>query len=100
MIMPSSRGWAMSNGPATAAPLGISMAMTTPPSVGSTIQLKPRSWTCGLLARVLHAIDREQHRLEHALDVDLGPLRRRIALVVDFLGDRVVTLAQHDFDGV
>ena len=41
----------MSNGPATAAPLGISIAMTTPPSVGSTIRTRegPRSdpWRMG-----------------------------------------------------
>ena len=34
----------MSKGPATAAPIPISMAMTTPPSSnGLTIQLRPRS---------------------------------------------------------
>ena len=91
----------MSKGPATAAPLGISIAITTPPSVGSTIQLKPRSRTGrgsspGFFTRSI-AIE---HRFEHTLDIEFGPGRRRITVVMDFLGDGVVAFAQDDFNGI
>ena len=44
-IMLSNRDRSIANGPATAAPIGISMAMTTASLTGSTIQLNPLSVT-------------------------------------------------------
>ena len=71
------------------------------PSVGSTIQLNPRSWTVrasspGFLTRsIASSIDLSTPSTSSSVHV-----RGRVAQVMDFLGDGVVTLAQHDFDVV
>ena len=95
--MASSARCSIWKGPATAAPVGISIAMTTPSGVGSTIQLNPRSVTkrsstSGFLARSMA----EQDRLQHVFDVVIGPRGGR-GRCLEALGDRVVPLAQDDF---
>ena len=49
-------------------------------------------------ARILHAIDREQHGFEHILDIDFGPRRWLVADMVNLLGDRIIALAKNDFN--
>ena len=59
------RDSSIANGPALTVPSCISRCNSTPPSSGLTIQLKPRSVTSGgIAARILGALEREQHALE------------------------------------
>ena len=86
----------MSNGPAITAPVGISMAMTTPPVVGSTIQLNPLQRHEALVCtRVLRAVHREQHRLEDFLHVRFRPGGRVVAVVHGSFGDCRIAVAKH-----
>ena len=75
-IMASSVDCSMSNGPAIAAPIVISMAITTPPSsYGLTIQLRPRraiDGTAGVV-RVLQVVHHLQHPFENRAHVLVRP---------------------------
>src|SRR6185436_13774683 len=51
-------------------------------------------------AGILDAIDGQEHRLQYAFNVELRPQGRVVAIVVHVLGDRVITLAEDDFNVV
>ena len=86
----------MSNGPATAAPSVISIAMTTPPAlvrIHDPAEAAQRDRPIGV-AGMLQAVHRLQHPLEHQPHVVVGPgAGSRVDAVNRFVRGEVVALA-------
>ena len=98
----SSTACSTANGPATAAPIGISIAITTPLAgrLDDPAEAAQRDVALRGL-RVAGAVDREQDVLEQLLDITVVPLGRRAVALArrgNLLGDSVVALAKDDFD--
>ena len=86
-----------SKGPATTAPLEISMAMATPPSTGRHDPTEsPQGNGAVPSFRVLHLVERAERQLQHPPDVVVGPRRRLGTLEVDSGLDDVFLALEQD----